>query len=396
MLVSVRVSNFKSLVDVEFRPAGINLLVGRNNAGKTNLCHALRFISLTSQGPLHVAADQCAPEPWNLFNVHSARETAEFQVRCRLRFEDEELSFQYQLDVRGERTGPGAPGWMTLGVEREELRVTGGRFKDEVLLDNKEGHVCLRDEESLDGPPYPPSTASPVESTMLSRLYDLETNRRANLFKSYLESWSYYNLNPDQMRTSLVMPMDSRLHSSGANLSSVLYSLHNERPREERALLDALRLVEPGLDVMSFQSPDPQHVYLFFEDRQGHKFGVQSLSEGTLRYMAICYLTIVNRNSENSRGFSPLVMIEEPENGLFVGHLKPLFEKIDPSGQQGQFIFTSHDPYFIDLFDGELDGVHVVKSVGSHSTIAKPDAGRIRDLLGSFSLGEMHFRELLE
>jgi len=38
-------------------------------------------------------------------------------------------------------------------------------------------------------------------------------------------------------------------------------------------------------------------------------------------------------------------MIEEPENGVFVGHLKPLFEKIDPSGGHGQLLFTSHNPY---------------------------------------------------
>ena len=81
---------------------------------------------------------------------------------------------------------------------------------------------------------------------------------------------------------------------------------------------------------------------------------------------------------------------------VFVGHLKPLFEKIDPSGEQGQFMFTSHNPYFIDLFDGTLEGLHTVKRDGSHSTVTRPAPGKIKDLLGSFSLGEMHFRGLLE
>ena len=135
---------------------------------------------------------------------------------------------------------------------------------------------------------------------------------------------------------------------------------------------------------------------LFFEDEQGHRFGMQSLSDGTLRYAAVCYLVMSNRNSEDTNGFSPLLMVEEPENGVFVGHLKLLFEKIDPSGSRGQFVFTSHDPYFIDLFDGQLDGLHVVSSAAGRSAINRPDTAKIRGLLGRFSLGEMHFRGLLE
>jgi predicted ATPase len=89
-------------------------------------------------------------------------------------------------------------------------------------------------------------------------------------------------------------------------------------------------------------------------------------------------------------------MIEEPENGIFVEHLKPLIGKVDPSGHQGQFLFTSHNPYFIDLFDGALDGVHVVKSLGSYSSVSRPDRARLAERLGKFSLGELHFRGLLE
>jgi AAA15 family ATPase/GTPase len=89
-------------------------------------------------------------------------------------------------------------------------------------------------------------------------------------------------------------------------------------------------------------------------------------------------------------------MIEEPENGIYVSYLKPLLEKVDPSGNQGQFIFTSHNPYFIDLFDQDLDGIHLVKNLGNYSLVTKPDAGKLAERLGQFSLGEMHFRELWE
>jgi hypothetical protein len=73
-----------------------------------------------------------------------------------------------------------------------------------------------------------------------------------------------------------------------------------------------------------------------------------------------------------------------------------LFERIDPSGRQGQFIFTSHNPYFIDLFDASVEGLFVVKAGDTHSIVSKPNPTSIQDRLGKFSLGEMHFRGLLE
>jgi len=41
MLKRFYVSNFRSLANFEFRPTGLNLLIGPNNAGKTNLCAAM-------------------------------------------------------------------------------------------------------------------------------------------------------------------------------------------------------------------------------------------------------------------------------------------------------------------------------------------------------------------
>jgi predicted ATPase len=278
-------------------------------------------------------------------------------------------------------------------VHSESLKVTGGPFMDRVLLENTAGEVRLLHE----GESRYVETTAPASATMLCRLFDLQTNRRANLFKRFLGSWGYYNLDPAELRANEAAPMQRVLEPAGSNLSSVLFTLHNEEPREQRRLVEAVKLVEPRLDLISFQSPDPDHVYMFFEDSQRHRFGVHNVSDGTLRYLAICVLLLASRPRDGADlPAPPLVMIEEPENGVYVGHFKPLFERIDPSGAGGQFIFTSHNPYFIDLFDGGLERLHVVRMGAGHSTLVRPDPGRIQQLLGKFSLGELHFRGLLE
>ena len=404
MLKEFRVSNFKSLLNVEFRPVGLNLIVGANNAGKTNLCHALRFLGLTSLMPLEQAAYQCTAEPWNLLNVYAPDEFMEMEVHDQLCLRDyaqeESLEFTYNLKIRRKGTRSkllASP----FTVASECLKVSGQHFgNNKMLLENKEGLVKLLHErrflkQEAWGPEYVETTA-PTETTMLFRLYDLETNQRASLFKRYLNSWAYYNFDVAQLRSNTARPMDRVLASNGSNLCSVIYTFHNERPRDERKLVEMVKTLEPRLDLISFQSPDPEHIYMFFEDKQGNRFGVQNVSDGTLRFLAISYLIISNRREKSASEPVPLIIIEEPENGVYVGYMKALFEKIDPSGEQGQFIFTSHNPYFIDLFDAILEGIHLVKMLGTYSSVTRPDPARIQEGLGKFSLGEMHFRGLLE
>ena len=91
----------------------------------------------------------------------------------------------------------------------------------------------------------------------------------------------------------------------------------------------------------------------------------------------------------------PLYMIEEPENGVHVSFLKTLLEMIDQSPGRPQLIFTSHAPYFIDLFDSRLDGVFVLRRDEAHTSITQPDIEAAKARLGDFPLGEQHFREML-
>jgi predicted ATPase len=133
-----------------------------------------------------------------------------------------------------------------------------------------------------------------------------------------------------------------------------------------------------------------------FEDAEGRRFLPQELSNGTLRFLALACISARDRQDAQRGAPPPLTLIEEPETGIFVGELKHLFQSIDPSGREGQYIFTSHSPYFVDLFDAHLDGVFVLKREKTHTTLVRPDPERVRHLIEEeFSLGELHFREML-
>ncbi len=400
MIRRLRINNFKTMLNLEFRPAGTNLIIGQNNSGKTNLCSAMRFLGLSSEREqtLDAAIYATLGERWNVNNFHVQNNPLiEFEADCELMNDAESISFNYRLLVRTHTSESSEI--QSLSVEEERLTASGGRFAQTTLLENTRGQVGMLHEEGFvqgrSDSPYYVRTRVPTDSTMLSQLYEMENNQRAILFRRFLRSWSYYNFSPIALRQPDVVVNKDYLSSNGANLSRVLFALHNEKPRIERKLIDTVRLLEPQLEFFSFSSADPEHVHLFAEDKAGHRVSARSLSDGTLRFMGMVYVILMAEYSASNSGFSPLTIIEEPENGLYVGHLKPLIEKIDITGLKGQFVFTSHSPYFIDLFDNNPDGLHIVKSGHPSSILIKPDPQKMKILLEEMPLGEMHFREML-
>jgi len=384
MLKRFRVNNFRSLLNVEFRPAEVNVLIGPNNAGKTNLCCALRFLGLTASQSLEEAIRASVGETWNIRNVYAPEENVEFELECSLPYKGKTIDFEYSLSLAVHTKS--SPHGQVLDVSRETLKATGAGFTQTPLLESNGDEVRSAMEvghwtERL-----------PAGTTGLCQLHPA-TEGLTGLFKGYLLNWSYYAFSPYSLRSPAVVRASPVLSSEGKNLTRTYFSLHNERPRLEQKLIEVIRTLEPRLDLFTYTSPDPDSVFLFMEDQKGNRFGAQSISDGTLRFMAMAYL-ILSGEEAGPDSLPGLTIIEEPENGLYVGHLKPLFEKLAGPGRKDQFIFTTHSPYFIDLFDSCLEGVHLVKPGVPSSEIKKLDIEKTRKLLDEMPLGEMHYREM--
>ena len=114
--------------------------------------------------------------------------TIEIEADATLTDQGEQLEFHYLLRISAERDSASLR--QSLKVSEETLNVTGGRFKQTALIENRNGQAKLCHEKrflgEVSGWDKYVETLAPQEATMLSRLYDLDTNRRANLFKRYL------------------------------------------------------------------------------------------------------------------------------------------------------------------------------------------------------------------
>lgn len=388
MLQEFRVDNFKSLINIVFKPQEINLLLGKNNSGKTNLCQALQFVGGSSVLPLDECAEQVAGGRFGMTNFAFDKSTIDFYLRAEVPYVEEKLMFEYELTI-----SPPQSRMKEIKVDQEILTVTGGKFDKTILLENISGRIrLLHEKDFIDGMENYVETNAPVDTTMLQRLYDGETNARANHFKRYLGNWVCYDLSPTAMRESDYKPNEFVLSTDGRNLASVLYWLKTSNERDYRLLLKFMQQIEPKFDLINFFVGSESVVFMLFEDSDGHSLPAWNASNGTLRFLALAYVLLFQ--TQLIMDSRPLLMIEEPENGIYVGFLKTLLEMTDWS-QGPQIIFTSHAPYFIDLFDKYLDGIFVLNRGDQHTSITQPDIDKVKIRLEKLPLGEQHFREML-
>lgn len=400
MLRKFYVHNFKTLLNFTFEPKGVNLLIGRNNTGKTNLCQALRLMSLSTLLKLTEALQAAAGGVVSVTNRYTEDTRLDIAATCDVEHDGQSYTFEYELSL----DVPKVPSAVSPPrVAAETLRVTGGGFDRTELLANDSATVRILNEPAWlggvrDDSKIYATAPAPSDSTALCTLYEAEWCPIANVFKRHLLLWQFFDFDSGALRAFESDQRSQILASNGGNLASVVGLLKARDDRAYQEILHLVRPVEPDLEAITFDpSPSPGFVFMAFEDRERHKFYPPELSSGTLRLLALSYIIANNRSQTHAPFRVPgLSVIEEPETGIFTGHLKKLFEAIDPSGSAGQYIFTTHQPYFIDLFDGHLDSVFLLKRERTHSVLVRPDAEQVRERLGEFSLGDLHFREMLD
>lgn len=386
MLEEFTVDNYKSLINVTFRPKTLNLILGLNNAGKTNLCQALRFVGASAGLPLEQCADYIAGGRIGMTNFYFDKPTLDFHVKACVPFEGENLKFEYHLTVKAPTQPTPTP---IIEAENEKLIVTGKNFNSVALLENTRNGVKLWHEQKSE---YVETTA-PRDVTMLNRLYDLKTNARANCFKRYLQSWQYYEFSTSSLRVPTHKPNEIILAPDGSNLSSVICHLKTSNERYYRRLLEYVRKLDPSIDVINFQVAAENSVFMFLEDKNGNQFPSWNASSGTLRFLGLTYALLIQPFL--IKPLKPLIIVEEPENGVYVGFLRDIINMASPSDGGTQIIFTSHSPYFVDLFDSHIESIFSMKRGEHHSSITQPDVEQVKTRLKDFPLGEQHFREML-
>lgn len=411
MLERVIIKNFRTIRKLEWKPQKLNVLVGPNNSGKTNLCYALRFLSAAMR---HNALDDAAREACGAPNHVACR----FAQSVPVQFEivahasvgrEQPYRLKYGLALNVEAVPP--HGATVLGVRHERLeRLDKPDWPPLVERDAETVRVISEhDYESLRGRP-----PEEFRQELADSVVEAETTLPGSMLPGiainlgepspsalvrFLRNIHYFIMDASHLRRQAPITDTPFLTTHGENLSSVLYTLSNEHHETYQELLELVREIEPRLDNFEFipHADDTVIAEVVFKHISGN-MTLSAMSDGTLLYLALCIIALQPRVKMPREFDRPsLVMIEEPENGLYARNFGKLVERLEELSEHTQVIITTHNPFLLDYFDDRPESIFVLDMPDEETgtTIRSPDPKAVDQLLEHMSMGEMLFREVL-
>lgn len=364
MLTRLKVTGFKNLVDVDVHFGPFTCIAGANGVGKSNLFDAIQFLSTLADRPLLEAAKSVRDDTGKTADVRSLFHrvgskydntmslTAEMivpregsddlgqQARAGITFLRYTLELAYKEDI-----AHGLPD--SLEIKREELlhikkgeakghlpfkhsvawrdtAIQGRRTAAFISTEEKNGETLIKlHQDKRSGKPLTRSAAT-LPRTVLSATNAAESPT-ALLARREMQSWRLLQLEPSALRKPDDFTAPTRLGWDGSHLPSTLYHLARttEASPAKGDLFDTLPTLSlygrianelAGLitDVKEVRVSRDEKRELFtlqVIDQDGTPHSARSLSDGTLRFLALAVLKF----DPEARG---VICLEEPENGI--------------------------------------------------------------------------------
>lgn len=449
MLTRLKVTGFKNLVDTDVYFGPFTCIAGPNAVGKSNLFDAIRFLSATASDTLLKAAlsvrsqNAATAEVRDLFHRvganagelmtfevemiapkesvddlgQQAKATANllrYKLELKLRTDTEMVATRGPLEIVKEslehihlkQAGKHLPFDHSVSSWRKSALVVERRAAPFISTEDTEQGRVIKLHQDGGGRGRAVSNPSTSPRTVLSTANAAESPT-ALCARREMESWQFLQLEPSKLREPDNLSAPLHLASDGSHLAATLYHLANT-PRQGEPKADpegvycqtVNRLSELIDDVAGIEvdrDEKRQLLTLRVKGRDGASFPAKSLSDGTLRFLALTVLEMDTR----AHG---IVCLEEPENGIHPERIPAMIrllvdiagdteEVVDEGNPLRQVIINTHSPTVVlavpddSLLVAEtrpdmVDGMSFRKAVFSHlpdtwRSSAFPDARTI-------------------
>ena len=398
MLTRLKVSGFKNLVDVDVRFGPFTCIAGPNAVGKSNLFDAIRFLSYLADDTLLDAALKIRSEVGKTSEIRSLFHRVGKDYAEQMSFEAEMILPEEGVDDLGQkaeatitfvryrlvlayREAQDLPSLGKLEITEEHLEhinigdasknlrfphsfnnwrrsvVKGRRTSEFISTKVEDGNTVVK--LSQDGQGGRPKTllAERLPRTVLSNVNAIESPT-VLLTKREMQSWRLLQLEPSAMREPDNFITSPGLEPDGAHLPATLYSLARQAGVNggDSQVYDqvASRLSELIDDVYRVEIDRDQKrelLTLQVSDHDGTVYPARSLSDGTLRFLALATIDL-------DPATGGLICMEEPENGIHPLRIPAIIrllqdiacdveEPVGPDNPLRQVIINTHSPVVV-------------------------------------------------
>lgn len=354
MIKRLEVDGFKSLKDfsIEFT-GGLNVIIGPNGVGKTNICQAISLLASIPNNNLFETFSQFGgvQSTFNIVNCDEQNKLihlfVEGETNGKFRDEDYDLKYKYGFKLR-----------LTdeLKFESEELTIrrksSKGTYRNILKVNqdsNSELLAQIKDPKLIGHF----NVVKKGEKTFRINLPEQESFMplMGRLFYSChlvvreFTKIKSFNIDPHVARLSCDITEPHEMLGNGRYLSNTLYFLN----KKDHDLSEINSLLEQLLPNYQKLVPEISEIsrkrYFNIEDTKGNSFPSNSLSDGTIKLIALL-VGIISQNEKTT-------IIEEPENYLHPYANKLLIEYLRETYDDGICILTSHSETILNLIRPE-------------------------------------------
>lgn len=390
MLTRLRVKGFKSLEDIEVLFGPFTCVAGVNGAGKSNLFDAILFLKYLADTSIIEAATQIRNSGKQRVSISSLfTKTANHQTDL-MEFEADFLVnknviddfgreasakvtyLTYRLALRYVPASGSNPEGIELAsesldfVQKGEARrklgfdiskdffnsaYLGSSKSDFIYMDKDAVGVVKVRQDQTNGQPI----SIPISKAGRTILSNINTIDRPTALaaRREMQSWVLLQLESSSLRKPDDFSAASTVSATGEHLPAALDRLK----KNEEVANQLANLLPDVANVFVDVDEKRQLKSLFLETISGITHEARSLSDGTLRFLA---LSIIGADPE----FGGVICLEEPENGIHPARIPAIVELlsqmvVDPTGSVNQenplrqIIINTHSPLVIQRLQTE-------------------------------------------
>jgi len=349
-LSKLTIKGFKSiqeLVDLEL--TNLNIVVGGNGAGKSNLISFFKMLrSLIDENLNRYVKDNGGAGDL-LFKGRKITQKMEFEA---------------QFGVRGFRFKLAPTPKDACSIEDEARYYEGDSSGWWELGDSDDGRSCMVAEV----------TERQSDARFSQPVYDA------------ISAWQIYHFHDTSatsgMRHYEAVQDNSVLRTDASNIGPFLLRLKEKYPQEYKEIINAVRMVMPFFDDFILNPRDSgakEEVNISWV-QNGSDYPMQPyhLSDGSIRF--ICLATALLQPNPPSA-----IIIDEPELGLHPAAIVILAELIQVASNLTQVIIATQSPALVDQFS--IENILVVNQKQGASTFKRLKEAEYSEWLKNYSTG---------
>ncbi|MCL2247594.1 MAG: AAA family ATPase [Lentimicrobiaceae bacterium] len=308
-LSRIYIKGFKSIKECDLELSNINVLIGSNGAGKTNLISVFEMLQNILEQELSYYVGKKGGVTSLFYNGKETTDSisTEFYFGSLVYTFELEWTDNNNLLFRSE----------SIINEGKEIMGKGGHSESKVKDEIQKISINTKFPKMMSNPSW--------------RVYRFQDTTSSSRIKSEQN-----------------ISNDISLMSDGRNLAAFLYRLKNCFPKEYTDILRAVQLVAPFFKdfVLSPNELNNEQIVLRWQHKTNKDvFYAMQLSDGTLRFICLAALLLQPKELQPE-----IIIIDEPELGLHPFAITIFAEMVQKAAVQRQVIFATQSAELLNCF----------------------------------------------